>query len=385
MMVALLTVEDINAGKYTWDDTLRWNRVIVKGRRYHRRHVNVPAAYTLRDVFKATMIASDNVCAEQMAIYIGQGNLAATIQRMNVRAAELGMNKTIYFNPSGLPGARSTLDNASTPIDQLVLGLELLKHDEVLDITSMGYAQVNNGNTPSIIRNHNGLAIDYNGDVDGLKTGYTRRAGFCLVGTTSKCGHRLVSVVLGCSNRYLRNEVVRDMFNGYYTSIGLDPIGKYCPAPYANQQQDPKGDGEWVMMKEKVKSVHVVRNGESLSKIAAKYHCSVSQLKSWNKKKVPASGRIYKGQSLVVKTTVTRRVWVEDTTSDESDEGLADNNQDDDCPVEPVYHTVTAGDTLYSIARKYGIASVEQLKSINHIGDAKSIQPGMKIKVKVDG
>ncbi|MFM7217435.1 MAG: LysM peptidoglycan-binding domain-containing protein [Bacteroidota bacterium] len=407
MMVALLAVEDIRAGKFNWTDTVEWVRRYAVGRRSRRRVVNAPAVYTLQDVFKATMIASNNECAEQMARYIGNGDLNATIQRMNRRAWELGMNSTIYRNPSGLPASHPSLDNASSPVDQLILGLELLKYDEVLEITGMGYAQVNNGRTPSIIRNHNGLTIQHAGDVDGLKTGYTRRAGFCLVGTTEKCGHRLISVVLGCRGPQIRNEVVRNMFNAYYTSIGLDPIGNYCPAPYNLAAIPNTGDssfstaGQWVSIREKVKDHYVVRNGESLSRIAQKNHCTTSQLRSWNKRRIPSSGTIYAGQTLAVYRTTTRKVWIakpDNGSEVEEDTQTADANGTEQKTIEQlssppvpaletatVYHTVQAGDTLYSIARKYGVASIDQIKSLNNIRDSRSIRPGMKLRVKVDG
>ena len=97
-MGALLTIEDINAGKFHWDDTVKWTRTYVVGRRKHRRTVSSPASYSLRDVFKASMIASNNECAEQLAKYIGNGDLPATIDRMNQRARELGMLSTYYGN-----------------------------------------------------------------------------------------------------------------------------------------------------------------------------------------------------------------------------------------------------------------------------------------------
>jgi len=234
MMVALLAIEDLRAGKFSWNDTLTWSHSIVMGRRSRRKIVNINSSYSFQDVFKAMMIASDNQCAEQMATYIGAGDLNATIQRMNVRALELGMTSTVYRNPSGLPASVAALDNASTSVDQLILGLELLKYQEVLDFTGMGYAQVNNGKHGAIIRNHNGLTIQHPGEIDGLKTGYTKRAGFCLVGTASKCNHRLIAVVLGCRGPAIRNEVVKNMFNAYYTSLGVDPIGDYNSFAFQN-------------------------------------------------------------------------------------------------------------------------------------------------------
>lgn len=170
------------------------------------------------------MIASNNECAEQMARYIGNGDLPATITRMNSRARELKMQNTFYGNPTGLPASSWMNDNASTPTDQLLLTIEMLNYEEVLEIAGMGYASIENGKASSVIKNHNKLTIDFSGEVDGLKTGYTRRAGFCLVATTAKCEHRLVGILFGCRAPQIRNEIMRDLFNDYYSAIGLDKL-----------------------------------------------------------------------------------------------------------------------------------------------------------------
>jgi D-alanyl-D-alanine carboxypeptidase (penicillin-binding protein 5/6) len=406
MMVALLVVEDLRAGEIAWTDTLTWEKTYVAGRRYHRKRYTVVQKYSLADAFKATMVASDNECSEQLARFISNGDLSKGVERMNRRAKELGMRDTYYGNPSGLPAATVALDNSSTPIDQLVLALELLKYEEVLQVTGLGYAQVHNGRTVCMLRNHNGLAIKHTGDVDGLKTGYTRRAGFCLVGTTEKCGHRLISIVLGCRGPQIRNEVVRQMFCSYYTSIGLDPIGEYCPAPpqvrpvAANvipASDAVKDGGAWVMVNERVRKAHVVRRGETLSGIASGYGVSMKQLRSWNPGKIPASGTVYVGQSLKLYASVARKVWVADSAGNTA--VVAPSNKPsapNTAKAKPIassvpspkgngyiYHTVVPGDTLFSIARKYGLPTVDLLKDLNGIDDPKSIRPGMKLKVKV--
>lgn len=436
MMGALLTIEDINAGKYRWDDTVKWTRTSIVGKRKHRRTVYSTASYSLRDVFKASMIASNNECAEQLARYIGDGNLPATIDRMNQRARELGMLSTYYGNPTGLPSPNWMYDNASTPTDLLKLTVEMLKYPEILDIAKMGYATIENGKSTSVIRNHNRLTIDFSGEVDGLKTGYTKRAGFCLVATTAKCDHRLVSIVLGSRGPQIRNEVVRDMINHYYTSIGLDPLGPFCPNPLLPNpnlaQNNQPGEGQYVTVTERVKKVHVVKSGENLSLIAGKYRCTTSQLKSWNKGKVKGT-TVYKGQKLYVYSNVNKKVFVakvDNGTEEEDDKPIVANQNEtasaveNDSANEPnvksditaktevmptgdkaaktdktavakvaskpiiekpkyIYHTVAPGDTLFNIAQRYQGVSVAELKTLNNIHNIRSLKPGMKLKVKV--
>ena len=151
----------------------------------------------------------------------------ATMRKEELAGAEtahrLGMTATQFRNASGLPDP----GQMTTARDMLTLAMRLNddfpNHYKLFALRSFSYG----GRTYA---NHNTMMNSYAG-MDGLKTGYTRRAGFCLVGTTEKCGHRLISIVLGCRGPQIRNEVVRQMFCSYYTSIGLDPIGEYCPAP----------------------------------------------------------------------------------------------------------------------------------------------------------
>ena len=427
MMVALLTIEDINAGKFKWTDNIQWVRTSTVGTRRHHHTVSSTTNYSLQDVFKATMIASNNECAEQMARYIGSGDLQASINRMNQRARELGMLTTFYGNPTGLPSPNWMYDNSATPLDLLRLTVEMLKYQEILDIAKMGYATIENGKSTSVIRNHNRLTIDFSGEVDGLKTGYTRRAGFCLVATTAKCDRRLVSIVLGCRGPQIRNEVVRDMINSYYTSVGLDPLGPFCPSPLLPNPNLAKTNpidltnGQFVTITDKVKKIHIVRRGENLSSVASKYNCTLGQLKSWNKGKINNS-RLLLGQKLAVFTVVNKKVFVAkpaNGSEEEDDKPLLTDSEIKEAPIEAsakaevavvaekpckvektpnapvvairnssakpkfIYHTIEPGDTLFSIARRYDGVTVAELKTLNHIHDIHSLKPGMKIKVKV--
>jgi D-alanyl-D-alanine carboxypeptidase len=411
MMVALLTMEDIRASKFSWDDRIKWTRETIVGKRRNRRKVCTEVSYTLRDVFKAAMIASNNECAEQMARYIGNGDLQLTIDRMNARAKELNMERTYFGNPTGLPAPHSMFDNSASPSDLLMLTMEMLKYNEVLEIASMGYAQIENGKFTNVISNHNHLTIDYSGEVDGLKTGYTRRAGFCLVATTAKCEHRLVSIVLGCRGPQIRNEIVRDMINDYYTSIGLDRLGSdpVSPvnAPVENLAQAK--DGNYITVMEQVQKIHTVKKGENLSLIASKYKCTTSQLRTWNMKTI-RNNHVMSGQKLLVFTKAPKQIFIKSPVNgDETNDDLpliteaekkdieVATEQADTPPTSTIekkdtqasskylYHIVVPGDTLFNIASRYKGATVEQIKSLNKIDDTHGLKPGTKLKVKIQG
>lgn len=277
MMVALLTVEDIRVGKITWTDKVTVKKLHVVYQNRRRKIVPVNEEYTLEGLFKAAMIASDNAASEAIAAYIG-GSVSAFVQRMNDRAQELGMNSTRFSNPTGLPAYRSVNDNKSTSADLLLLSLEMMQYDEIIATTSQGYADVHNGTRTNTIRNHNRLVIDFEDEVDGLKTGYTRRAGFCLVATARKCDHRLVAIALGSGSPTLRNDFVKKMFDGYYSSIGLDKLGSNQNTAYASVVPAPE------LNKTKEYLLHVVKRGETLVEIAQLYPgITVKQLLNINR------------------------------------------------------------------------------------------------------
>jgi D-alanyl-D-alanine carboxypeptidase len=416
MMVGLITVEEVRMGNLHWDDQVSWTRSIVMGRKKKRHVVNVPANYSLYDLFKSAMIASNNEAAEQMARFAGKGDLPAFIERMNRRALELGMNSTYYSNPTGLPNSVHSLDNSSSPVDLLTLALEMLNYPEILEVTGMGYANVQNGRHTQELRNHNRLTIEYEGEVDGMKTGYTRRAGFCLVATSNKCDYRLISVALGSTAPGTRNDIVRDLINQYYTSVGMDRLGPNGHPPadmLAGTTKAPADpNAKYIYKTRQARANHTVRRGEYLARIAEQYKCSVTDLKRWNHMR---STRIIPGQKLTVYTAVTEKIYIQnpvtpetlasdDDSDDPDDSRTAEETETAPAPATAkvaapaatipagspsdasyILYTVQSGDTLYDISKRYDGITVQMLKTVNHIRDSRNLKAGTRIKVPVTG
>lgn len=167
MMVCLLAIEDINAGAVCLDDQItvtRTYRKKIRRRRYTTYTVEEPLY--LDDLLKMALVASHNESTVWIAKHCS-GNLQTFVERMNQRSMDLGMTKTQYSNPSGLPAIFRELDNSSSPRDQLILSLELLKHPKLVEISSIPYANIYNGKGNINFRNHNGLVITYGLEVDG--------------------------------------------------------------------------------------------------------------------------------------------------------------------------------------------------------------------------
>jgi len=331
MMVGLLAIEDIRAGKVCLDDRITVTRLYKKRIRRHRYSTyKVEETYSFEDLLKMAMVASHNESTSWIAQHC-EGDVARFVERMNRRALELGMTNTAYSNPSGLPASIERLHNRSTPRDQLILALELLKHPSLVEITSIPYFTVHNGKGNIQFRNHNGLVINYGSEVDGLKTGYTRAAGFCLVASATRGGHRLISVVFGCRSPWVRNGLVAGMMNTYFEAIRLGRLGEADADPSAarilldsvcrglttirpiiDPAPEVGSDDEsfaytYKTIRERQKSSVTVRSGDNLGRIAQRQGVSLQDLRKWNKLH---NSIIRPGQKLVVYKTVTRKVPV---------------------------------------------------------------------------
>jgi D-alanyl-D-alanine carboxypeptidase (penicillin-binding protein 5/6) len=218
MMVALLIVEDIKEGKVSWDQKVKVTReaTLVTGSKVNLRLGRYVA---VRDLMHAAMIASGNDASYLLAQWNGGGSEKNFVNRMNQRATELGMNATRFWNSTGLPNENKNSDNYSSPHDLLKLSAELLKYPEITDISCKPNESICNGIDSSLIRNHNGLVKVFP-EVNGLKTGWTKRAGYCIVATSNRSCSPLVSIVLGVPQRIMRNTIVAEMLNDYHKLNG---------------------------------------------------------------------------------------------------------------------------------------------------------------------
>jgi len=155
--------------------------------------------FPVEELIYAMMIQSANDAAHALA-RASAGSAGAFVELMNAKARELGMTHTTFRSPHGLPPAsRRVADgDLSTPRDFAVLCRYLLKNTDVLKYTSIrnrDFGAERKGG-PLHMRNHNNLLGKVEG-VDGLKTGYTAGAGYCLSATADRNGRRVIAVIMG--------------------------------------------------------------------------------------------------------------------------------------------------------------------------------------------
>jgi D-alanyl-D-alanine carboxypeptidase (penicillin-binding protein 5/6) len=147
----------------------------------------------LRQMLTAIAVGSANDAAVAVAEYLA-GSTDRFVAAMNAEAAQLGMRHTHFANPHGL----SAPDHYSTARDMALLARVAVRMPALLALTRQWQDRsIRNGRGGTLwLVNHNRLLRTYPG-VDGLKTGYTRQAGYCLVATARRGSTRLIAVVLG--------------------------------------------------------------------------------------------------------------------------------------------------------------------------------------------
>jgi D-alanyl-D-alanine carboxypeptidase (penicillin-binding protein 5/6) len=155
--------------------------------------------FTVEELVYAMMIQSANDAAHALARAAG-GSVEAFVGLMNAKAAELGMTRTTFRTPHGLPPSdhRIADGDLTTPRDFAVLCRYLVLNTDVLKYTSVRHRDFGPARKdgPQHMKNHNNLLGKVAG-VDGLKTGYTMGAGYCLSATAERNGRRVIAVIMG--------------------------------------------------------------------------------------------------------------------------------------------------------------------------------------------
>lgn len=220
MMSMLLIMEEIENGN------LKWNEMITTSEKASSMggsqiFLKVGEKMTAEDLLKGVAIASGNDAVVALAERIS-GSEEQFVKRMNIRAKDLGLKNTNFINATGL-----TADNHySSAYDMSLIAKELVKHEKILEFTST-YEDYLRKDTksPFWLVNTNRL-VRFKEGVDGLKTGFTDEAGYCLTATMKKDNMRLITVVMKEENTSKRSADTTKMldygFNIYMVQTILD-------------------------------------------------------------------------------------------------------------------------------------------------------------------
>lgn len=164
--------------------------------------------YPLEDLLRSAIIASGNDSAVALAEHIA-GSEQAFVQLMNERAVQLGMNNTLYVNCTGLPAE----GQYTTARDIAAVSCEICRHKTYFSYSSQWMATlVHPSGRKTDLTNTNRLVRFY-ADCDGLKTGSTNEAKYCVSATAERNGMRLIAIVLGASGSQIRFDEARAMMD----------------------------------------------------------------------------------------------------------------------------------------------------------------------------
>ena len=178
--------------------------------------------FPIEELIYAMMIQSANDAAYVVARTVG-GSIPAFVTMMNAKARSLGMTHTIFRSPNGLPppSRRLSEGDLTTPRDFAILSRYLILHTNILKYTSVKSRQFGAGRRwpPTQMINHNHLLGRIAG-VDGLKTGFTGGAGFCLAATAQRNGRRIIVVMMDSPDSKSRDLKVAQLIEvGFSASL----------------------------------------------------------------------------------------------------------------------------------------------------------------------
>ena len=220
LVLELVVLELVKAGKISLEDSVSVSRRAARtgGSQVFLKQGEF---FTLEELMEAVAIASANDACVAIAEHIS-GSTTGFVKLMNKRAQSLGMQDTRCVNVHGLDNTPRGKGNLSTARDLSKIARVLLAdHPEVLQWSSTRRKPFRNGKFTLWATNR--LLGRFQG-LDGLKTGYTRRAGSCLVSTATRHNMRLISVILGASSVRVRNRETQRLLTWGFNNFSRVPI-----------------------------------------------------------------------------------------------------------------------------------------------------------------
>jgi D-alanyl-D-alanine carboxypeptidase (penicillin-binding protein 5/6) len=205
MMTCLIAVERVSHNLLSLDKpvTISARASTMGGSQIYARQGQT---FPVKTLLAAAMIQSANDAATALAEDIAGSN-EAFAEMMNQRAKQLGLTRTTFYDPHGLPNPKEPerVDKMSAR-DLATLGIELMKYPLMRQYAKMPKFPFENGTFTAGLTNTNHLVNpekrDYMPSATGIKTGYSEPAGFCITASAEKGGRQLVAVVMGARKRY---------------------------------------------------------------------------------------------------------------------------------------------------------------------------------------
>lgn len=293
VMTLCLIFEQVDSGALSLEDrvTVSKNAESMGGSQVF---LEENGAYTVDALIKSIVVASANDASVAMAEHLA-GNEDAFVIRMNDQAAQWGMLNTQFANATGLPSknAYSSANDVAIMSQKLLQYADFYRYSKIWtdSITHPGGRVTELANTNKLVRFYDGC--------DGLKTGSTAEAGFCLSATAEKGGVRYIAVVLGSSTSQERFDEARTLLNYGFANYALQQVAD--GRPIADLSVNVKtGVTPKVAVQTKAPYSALVKKGAG-SDIRVEYHLPVEVEAPVMKGDVLGEMLVYEGEKLVAR------------------------------------------------------------------------------------
>ena len=223
VMTLLLTMEAIDSGTIHYDDVVTVSAAAA-GMGGSQVYLAEGEQITVEELLKAVCVASGNDAAAALAEQVA-GTAELFVEKMNRRAAELGMNDTHFVNCTGLTAE----GHVTSAYDIALMSRELiLHHPDIRRFTTIWMDTIRGGtfqlaNTNKLIRFYDGAT--------GLKTGYTASAGYCISATAERDGMELIAVIMKAPDKDTRSSDAKALLSYGFAAYTLAPAAPEEPLP----------------------------------------------------------------------------------------------------------------------------------------------------------
>ena len=220
VMTILLTLEAIEQGRISVDQSVAISES-ASGMGGSQVLLDTGEVQTVDVLLKSMIVGSANDASVALAELM-YGSQELCVNRMNARAAELGMANTHFVNCTGLPAE----GQHTTARDVARMTMAMLRHDLYFHYAGIWLDEVDHGDgRVTQLTNTNKLIRLYDG-CDGGKTGSTDEAGYCIAATARRGNMRLIAVVLGAPSGAERFDLAKEMFDYGFANYRLYPVAQ---------------------------------------------------------------------------------------------------------------------------------------------------------------
>lgn len=218
IMTLLLIMDSLEKGELTLEETITISaRAASMGG--SQIFLSEGEEMSVQNLIKGIAIASGNDASVAMAERIA-GSEEAFAEQMNEKAKELQLKDTHFVNASGLPAE----NHYSTAHDMAMMSKELLKYESITDYTSVYEDYLRKGEENEFWLVNTNKLVRFYPNVDGLKTGFTSEAKYCLAATAKNDNMRVIAVVMGAETAKERNAQVMQLINYAFANYQTEKI-----------------------------------------------------------------------------------------------------------------------------------------------------------------